>query len=469
MSSVRNVLPEGPGSVSPRMKHRWTRVRGRAGPSSTQWPGFSAVPWTEGSGFESLGPMYETSRPRTSRYHSIAFRGSETTIAIVSTPRTVIRIEMESELRAMNLSVSGRPASSLRRPASVHLRVPLHDLVIRDPVNLLFHCELVLRLPCFHDPPGGGFALELRDEELPFSATGLERRDHLGAVEDDVAGPHVELVDNRFAQVEEQVVLRGQHELPTEFGLVDFPQAVLHSPHPGPLPAGEEALPQPSLGLELPQSQTGLAHVVLEARVRCERFGRRHAEAADDPPQDFAAGVAPADLKVGDRTIPIVRIPGHVEPFVQLPEGRRRGGPAQVRQDQETLAGDRSFFLDNPEDDFHVLRDARRLRGLVQAEIRFRAVRPVLRDREAFREEPSAVEPLQRAELPHTETRREVGAQASEGFGRGDRIREPGVEGHPLPRQCEGEQILRVEVPRNDGTVGDEIGEPNEACSIPVG
>src|SRR5439155_549194 len=99
------------------------------------------------------------------------------------------------------------------------------------------------------------------------SATGLERRDHLGAVEDDVAGPHVELVDNRFAQVEEQVVLRGQHELPTEFGLVDFLQAVLHSPHHGPLPAGEEALHQPSLGLELPQSQTGLAHVVLEARV----------------------------------------------------------------------------------------------------------------------------------------------------------------------------------------------------------
>src|SRR6058998_1833955 len=59
MSSVMNVIPEGPGSVSPRMKHRWTRVRGRAGPSSTQWPGFSAVPWTEGSGFESLGPMYD--------------------------------------------------------------------------------------------------------------------------------------------------------------------------------------------------------------------------------------------------------------------------------------------------------------------------------------------------------------------------------------------------------------------------
>src|SRR5207249_4283255 len=100
--------------------------------------------------------MYATSRPRISRYHSIAFRGSETTIAIVSTPRTVMRFEMESEIRAMNLSVSGRWVSALRRPASVHLRVSLHDLVVRHPVDLLFHREPVLRLPGLHDPPGGG-------------------------------------------------------------------------------------------------------------------------------------------------------------------------------------------------------------------------------------------------------------------------------------------------------------------------
>src|SRR5437867_11837812 len=147
MSSVMNVIPEGPGSVSPRMKHRWTRVRGRAGPSSTQWPGFSAVPWTEGSGFESLGPMYATSKPRTSRYHAIAFRGSETTIAIVSTPRTVIRIETESEIRGMNLRVALPRASAFWGPAPVHLRVPLHDLVVRNPIDLLLDLELVLRLP----------------------------------------------------------------------------------------------------------------------------------------------------------------------------------------------------------------------------------------------------------------------------------------------------------------------------------
>src|SRR2546426_4834255 len=177
MSSEMNVTPEGPGWVPRGIKQRGTGWRGRAGPSSTQWPGFSGVPWTDGSRFDSLGPMYATSRPRTSRYHSIAFRGLETTIAIVSTPRTVIRIELESEICAMNLSVSGRPASALRRPASIHLRVPFHDLVVRNPVDLLFHRELVLRLPGLHDPPGGGFALELRDEKLPFSAAGFERRD----------------------------------------------------------------------------------------------------------------------------------------------------------------------------------------------------------------------------------------------------------------------------------------------------
>src|SRR5437867_12730086 len=110
--------------------------------------------------------MYATSRPRTSRYHSIAFRGSETTIAIVSTPRTVMRVVMESEVRAMNLSVSGRRAAALRRPASVHLRVPLHDLVVGDPVDLLLHRELVRRLPRLHDPPGGGFALAARAQQL---------------------------------------------------------------------------------------------------------------------------------------------------------------------------------------------------------------------------------------------------------------------------------------------------------------
>src|SRR5438094_8509970 len=132
------------------MKHGCAWVRGRAGPSSTQWRGSSAGAWTDGSGFESLGPMYATSRPRTSRYHSIAFRGSETTIAIVSTPRTVMRVGMESEVRAMNLSVSGRRASALRRPASVHLRVPLHHLVVGAPVALLLHRGPVLPPPAPH-------------------------------------------------------------------------------------------------------------------------------------------------------------------------------------------------------------------------------------------------------------------------------------------------------------------------------
>src|SRR3989442_5100302 len=122
--------------------------------------------------------MYATSRPRTSRYHSIAFRGSETTIAIVSTPRTVMRVGMESEIRAMNLSVSGRRASALRRPASVQLRLPLHDLLVRAPVHLLLHREPVLRFPRLPHPPGRRFALELPHHELPRPAAGLGGRLH---------------------------------------------------------------------------------------------------------------------------------------------------------------------------------------------------------------------------------------------------------------------------------------------------
>src|SRR5712691_10261993 len=345
MSSVMNVIPEGPGSVSPRMKHRWTRVRGRAGPSSTQWPGFSAVPWTEGSGFESLGPMYATPRPRTSRYHAIAFRGSETTIAIVSIPTTVIGIGTESEVRGMNLSVGTPRPSVLRGPAPVHFRVPLHDLVVRDPVDLLLDRELVLRLPCLDDPPGGGFPLELGDEELPLPAASLERGHHLGPVEHGVAGPHVELVDDRLAQVEEQVVERRQDKLPVEIRMPDLFETVLHGPHHGSLAPGEEPFDEPSFRHELPQPQAGLPHVVLEPRVGRERLRRCHAEASDDPSEDFPPGVIAADFHVGDQAVPVVRIPGHMETFVQLAKCRCGRRAAQVREDEEPLAGDRSLFL----------------------------------------------------------------------------------------------------------------------------
>src|SRR6267143_5863292 len=90
MSSVTNVTPVGPGSVPPPISHRWTRVRGRRGPSSIQWPGLSGVPSTLASGIDSIGPMYATPSPRTSRYQRIAFLRSDTTIATVSTPTTVI-------------------------------------------------------------------------------------------------------------------------------------------------------------------------------------------------------------------------------------------------------------------------------------------------------------------------------------------------------------------------------------------
>src|SRR2546430_17258719 len=122
--------------------------------------------------------MWATSKPRTPRCHAIALRGSETSIAIVSTPRTVVGIGTESDVGGMNLSI-GRPrASALRGPAPIHFRVPLHHLVVRDPVDLLLDRELLLRLPGLADPPGCAFALELGNQDLPLPAASLERPLH---------------------------------------------------------------------------------------------------------------------------------------------------------------------------------------------------------------------------------------------------------------------------------------------------
>src|SRR5439155_23067405 len=124
------------------------------------------------------------------------------------------------------------------------------------------------------------------------------------------------------AQVQEEVVLRREDELSAEIRLTDVIEAILHGPQDGPLSACEEAFHEPSLRHEFPQSLAGLSHVVLESGVRGERLGGRHAEAADDPPQDFTAGVIPANLQVRDRTITVVRIPRHMEALVQLTERR---------------------------------------------------------------------------------------------------------------------------------------------------
>src|SRR5467141_1331912 len=186
MSSVRNVIPVGPGSVSS-IWHTCTRVSGRRGPSSIQWPASSGVPWTDGSTFEVRGPMYATSIPRTSRYHRIALCRSETTIAIVSMPRTpMFSPGGATKSRAMNLPATFGE-SLVRGTAAVHLGVPFHDFVVRDAIDLLLYRELVLGFQQIDDPAGGRVALELRDHELPLPPAGFERGDHLGNVEDDVA------------------------------------------------------------------------------------------------------------------------------------------------------------------------------------------------------------------------------------------------------------------------------------------
>src|SRR5947208_3619755 len=157
------------------------------------------------------GPMYATSSPRTSRYHRIALCRSETTIAIVSMPRTpMFSPRGATEFRAMNLPATFGE-SLVPGTATVHLGVPLHDFVVRDAIDLLLHRELILGFPQIDDPAGGRVALELRDHELPLPPAGFERRHHLGAIEDDVAIAHVELRDDRLAQIQEQVVHRREH------------------------------------------------------------------------------------------------------------------------------------------------------------------------------------------------------------------------------------------------------------------
>src|SRR5256885_16560154 len=177
------------------------------------------------------GPMYATSSPRTSRYQRIALCRSETTIAIVSMPRTpMFSPGGATEFRAMNLPATFGE-SLVRGTAAVHLGVPLHDFVVRDAIDLLLHRELVLGFPQIDDPPGGRVALELRDHELPLPPAGFERRDHLGAIEDDVAIAHVELCDDRLAQIQEQIVHRREHRTLAGTQVPRAGDVVLYGPH----------------------------------------------------------------------------------------------------------------------------------------------------------------------------------------------------------------------------------------------
>src|SRR6266545_4285851 len=465
MSSVRNVMPVGPGSVG-FISQRWTRVRGRSGPISIQCPARSGVPWTAASAWGSLGPMYAMSSPRTSRYQRIALRRSETTIATVSMPRMAMDLPGR---HPDGRQESAAPVSAVRRPVAVHLGVPLHDLVIGNPLDLLLDGEVVLGLPRIDGPPGRGVSLELRHDELPLPPAGLEGRHDLRSVEDDVARAHVELLVDRVADVQEEVVLRREDELAPELEAADPVEVFLHDPHHGALAAGEEALREPPFPLEFPEPLADLAHVVLEPRVGGEGFRRRDPEALEDPAEDLPAGIVPTDLGVRHRTVAVRRVAGDVQALVQLAERRRGCRSAEVREDEEPRAGDRGLLLDQLEDGPHVLREARAFRGLKEAEVLLRAVRPVLRDREAFRKQPVPLQPLEGTELPHAQAGREIRAQAAERLRRGDGIEEPGLRGDALPVEDAREEVAPVEIPRHDRAVGEEVGEAYEPRARPRG
>src|SRR2546421_5559096 len=264
------------------------------------------------------GPMYATSSPRTSRSQRIALCRSETTIAIVSMPRTpMFSPRGATKSRAMNLPATFGE-SLVRGTAAVHLGVPFHDFVVRDAIDLLLHRELVLGFPKIDDPAGGRVALELRDHELPLPPAGFERGDHLGTVEDDVAIAHVELRDDRLAQIEEQVVHRREHELSAEPELPDAVDVGLQDPHHGALAAGEETFREAALSFELPETLAGLPHVVLETRAGRKGFRRSHPQAPADPAQDLSAGLPPTDLPVPKEEVTSVLGPRHTECIVKV-------------------------------------------------------------------------------------------------------------------------------------------------------
>src|SRR5437016_8449216 len=415
------------------------------------------------------GPRYATSGPRTSRYQRIALCRSETTIAIVSMPRTpMFSPGGATESRAMNLPATCGE-SLVRGTAAVHLGVPLHDFVVRDAIDLLLHRELVLGFPQIDDPAGGRVALELRDHELPLPPASFERRDHLGAIEDDVAIAHVELRDDRLAQIQEQVVHRREHELAAELELPDAVDVVLQDPHHGALAAGEEALRERALSFELPEPLAGLPHVVLESGAGRKGFCRRHAEAPDDPAQDLSAGLLSTDLQVRNEAIAVVRVPRHMESLVQVLERGRGRGAAEVREDEESLARDWALLFDQPQDRLHVFGESRSFRGREVTEVVLGAVGPVCGDRYAFGEQTVPMQPVQGSAVFHTAPCREIGSAPTDDLRGPDPIREPRIGRDALFVEGVAKQIARLEVDGNDRPVRDEIGGPHEAGSLPCG
>src|SRR5439155_26512691 len=90
------------------------------------------------------------------------------------------------------------------------------------------------------------------------------------------------------------------------------------------------------------------------------------------------------------------------------------------------------------------------------------------RELEFYRPESTAVQMRQGPKLIDPMAGHEVGTEASEGFRGGDRNRETRLEGDPLFREGERDEVLRIEVLRDNRTVGEEVGETQESRPRPV-
>src|SRR5439155_8545755 len=122
-------------------------------------------------------------------------------------------------------------------------------------------------------------------------------------------------------------------------------------------------------------------------------------------------------------------------------------------------SGERLVVPHRAEDLPHLLREGDVLRALEQHQVRLRAVREVVRDPEAVREDAPAVEALHRGELPYAKAGREVGPQSEEGRRGRLRGRERAVRVESLARERVREEAGPVELPRDDLPLREEVPE----------
>src|SRR3990172_639694 len=104
------------------------------------------------------------------------------------------------------------PNLALPRLPRVHLLVPVLDLSVAHAVHVILDLDVGPLLPLAEDLAAPFVPEELRHAELPSVPLRLEGGDHLRSVEDDVDVPGAVPALDFPAEVDVQVVQRGEDE-----------------------------------------------------------------------------------------------------------------------------------------------------------------------------------------------------------------------------------------------------------------